>query len=93
MGTTGKTCAKRTKHYFGNHSYTLQSQVAAVLVPKERSKLEIDELKSWCKKHATMAPYAIPTVWKVVDSIPRNAMGKINKKDLVNQIFTLPTSP
>ncbi|XP_057370808.1 malonate--CoA ligase ACSF3, mitochondrial-like [Daphnia carinata] len=67
--------------------------VAAVLVPKERSKLEVDELKSWCKKNATMAPYAIPTVWKVVDSIPRNAMGKINKKNLVNQMFTLPTSP
>lgn len=30
-----------------------------------------------------MAPYKIPTVLKVVDAIERNAMGKVNKKDLV----------
>ena len=58
----------------------------------EKSKLKTDDLKSWCKKHATMAPYAIPTVWKVVDSMPRNAMGKVNKKDLISQIFHSPSS-
>jgi malonyl-CoA/methylmalonyl-CoA synthetase len=66
--------------------------VAAVLVLKEKSNLEIDDLKTWCKKNAPMAPYAIPTVWKIVDSMPRNAMGKINKKELINQIFPSPSS-
>lgn len=66
--------------------------VAAVVVPNEKSKLNVDDIKSWCKKHAPLAPYAIPTVWKVVDSMPRNTMGKVNKKDLISQIFPSPSS-
>lgn len=31
--------------------------------------------------------YKIPQVMKIVDHIPRNAMGKINKKQLVKQMF------
>ncbi|KAH6650914.1 hypothetical protein F5144DRAFT_598331 [Chaetomium tenue] len=34
-----------------------------------------------------LASYKIPQVLKVVDHIPRNAMGKINKKLLVKEIF------
>jgi len=34
-----------------------------------------------------LANYKIPQVLKVVDHIPRNAMGKINKKQLVKDIF------
>ncbi|KAK4129429.1 acetyl-CoA synthetase-like protein [Parathielavia appendiculata] len=34
-----------------------------------------------------LASYKIPQVLKVVDHIPRNAMGKINKKMLVKDIF------
>lgn len=34
-----------------------------------------------------LANYKIPQVLKVVDHIPRNAMGKINKKTLVQEIF------
>ncbi|KAL2154976.1 hypothetical protein VTH82DRAFT_3652 [Thermothelomyces myriococcoides] len=34
-----------------------------------------------------LASYKIPQVLKVVDHIPRNAMGKINKKTLVKEIF------
>ncbi|KAK6581131.1 hypothetical protein PZA11_006619 [Diplocarpon coronariae] len=35
-----------------------------------------------------LANYKIPQVLKVVDSIPKNAMGKINKKQLVKAAFT-----
>ena len=56
-----------------------------------------DDLKSsiitWCKEQAPMAPYAIPTVWKVVATMPRNAMGKVNKKELVNTVFPSVASP
>ena len=31
--------------------------------------------------------YKIPQVLRIVDSIPRNAMGKINKKLLVRDVF------
>ncbi|KAL2755757.1 hypothetical protein ACRALDRAFT_1057272 [Sodiomyces alcalophilus JCM 7366] len=34
-----------------------------------------------------LANYKIPQVLKVVDHIPRNAMGKINKKELVKAVF------
>ncbi|KAL6877078.1 hypothetical protein J3F83DRAFT_712592 [Trichoderma novae-zelandiae] len=34
-----------------------------------------------------LAGYKIPQVMKVVESIPRNAMGKINKKQLVSAVF------
>ncbi|KAL3958481.1 hypothetical protein ACCO45_006643 [Purpureocillium lilacinum] len=39
-----------------------------------------------------LANYKIPQVMKVVDHIPRNAMGKINKKQLVKAIFVDETS-
>ncbi|KAF2964640.1 hypothetical protein GQX73_g8940 [Xylaria multiplex] len=34
-----------------------------------------------------LANYKIPQVLRVVDHIPRNAMGKINKKNLLRQVF------
>lgn len=34
-----------------------------------------------------LVSYKIPQVMKVVDHIPRNAMGKINKKELVKSVF------
>ncbi|KAK4202471.1 putative short-chain-fatty-acid--CoA ligase [Triangularia verruculosa] len=34
-----------------------------------------------------LANYKIPQVLRVVDNIPRNAMGKINKKALVKEVF------
>jgi acyl-CoA synthetase (AMP-forming)/AMP-acid ligase II len=34
-----------------------------------------------------LANYKIPQVLKLVDHIPRNAMGKINKKQLVKAVF------
>ncbi|OAA81029.1 2-succinylbenzoate-CoA ligase [Akanthomyces lecanii RCEF 1005] len=39
-----------------------------------------------------LAAYKIPQVMKIVDHIPRNAMGKINKKQLVKAIFVEETS-
>jgi acyl-CoA synthetase (AMP-forming)/AMP-acid ligase II len=34
-----------------------------------------------------MAPYKIPTILKIVDGIERNAMGKVNKKDLLKKYW------
>jgi malonyl-CoA/methylmalonyl-CoA synthetase len=36
---------------------------------------------------SSLAAYKIPQVLKLVDHIPRNAMGKINKKELVKNVF------
>lgn len=34
-----------------------------------------------------LAAYKIPQILRLVDTIPRNAMGKVNKKTLVKQVF------
>ncbi|XP_058728952.1 probable CoA ligase CCL8 [Vicia villosa] len=60
--------------------------VCAIIVPaaksEEESKLALSlvELSTWAK--TKLAPYKIPTRLIVWESLPRNAMGKVNKKDL-----------
>lgn len=41
------------------------------------------------QKHASekLAPYQIPKLLKVLEEMPRNAMGKINKKGLIKDVF------
>ncbi|KAK2432577.1 AMP-dependent synthetase and ligase family protein [Trifolium repens] len=64
--------------------------VGAIIVPEsdvkrkrdEESKpaLSLEELSTWAKDK--LAPYKIPTRLIVWDSLPRNAMGKVSKKEL-----------
>ncbi|XP_022018768.1 malonate--CoA ligase isoform X2 [Helianthus annuus] len=69
---------------------TYGEAVTAIIVPnmelkKIREKdlkpaITLDELCSWAKQK--LAPYKLPTRLFVWDSLPRNAMGKVNKKEL-----------
>lgn len=34
-----------------------------------------------------MAPYAVPSELLLVEMIPRNQMGKVNKKELIRQFY------
>lgn len=64
--------------------------VSAIVVPEadvkrkqdQESKpvLSLEELSNWAKDK--IAPYKIPTQLIVWDKLPRNAMGKVNKKEL-----------
>nr|GMC74869.1 malonate--CoA ligase-like isoform X1 [Ipomoea batatas] len=64
--------------------------VCAIVVPEaelkqkceleSRSVLTLQELSAWAKEK--LAPYKIPTALYLWDSLPRNAMGKVNKKEL-----------
>ena len=58
-------------------------QVAAVVVSS--AGLELPQLKRWCRDR--LPPYAAPTVLRVVPQMPRNVMGKVNKKQLVKDMF------
>jgi len=50
----------------------------------EQKKLK-KELKSWAE---TLLPsYSIPSVIKIVDEVPRNALGKVDKKSLLKNCF------
>ena len=68
-------------------------KVAAVVVLSERGKTAGKGGKRWSALDMrrglkqVLANYKIPQEMKVVESIPRNAMGKINKKQLVSQIW------
>lgn len=57
--------------------------VACVLQPD--SELDLKELKTWCL--ACMSTYKIPKQLKIVEQLPRNAMGKI-QKPAVTRMFS-----
>ncbi|KAK4778030.1 hypothetical protein SAY87_018217 [Trapa incisa] len=68
--------------------------VCAIIVPEEEEKrkhaeeskpaITLDELCTWAKDK--LAPYKLPTRMFLWDSLPRNAMGKINKKELKKKL-------
>jgi len=43
-----------------------------------RSPLELEELRSWCKER--MATYKVPRELRVLEALPRNPMGKVQKQ-------------
>lgn len=77
------------------------SEAAVVAVPSGRWGQKVGAVVILDSEHATswspmdmrralrdrLASYKIPQVLRVVDHIPRNAMGKINKKMLVKEVF------
>ncbi|KAK2432522.1 AMP-dependent synthetase and ligase family protein [Trifolium repens] len=60
--------------------------VCAIVVPatkqdkESKSALSLEEVSTWAK--SKLAPYKIPSRLIVWESLPRNAMGKVNKKEL-----------
>ena len=64
---------------------TWGQNVAAVIVLQEGATLDLTDLKQWAQTR--MPPYQIPTVLKLVECMPRNAMGKVNKKELLSDLF------
>jgi long-chain acyl-CoA synthetase len=57
--------------------------VKAVIVSEEGSDLSEDEIIAYCGEK--MAAYKIPKLVKLLESLPKNAAGKILKKDLKNK--------
>ncbi|GJP42193.1 hypothetical protein CLOM_g1791 [Closterium sp. NIES-68] len=47
--------------------------------------LTLDELRKWASTR--VAGYKVPSRLRVVDKMPRNVMGKVNKKDLLRDLF------
>lgn len=65
---------------------TWGSKVAALIVLKDGQTLTVEELKEWAA--AKLPSYAFPTVVKFAEVVPKNAMGKVNKKELIKEVFT-----
>jgi malonyl-CoA/methylmalonyl-CoA synthetase len=52
-------------------------RVSAAVELRAGATLALDELQAWAK--ALLAPYKVPRALSVVDTLPRNAMGKVVK--------------
>jgi malonyl-CoA/methylmalonyl-CoA synthetase len=59
---------------------TWGESVMAFVVLKDGAQLDYDQLKQWCS--GKMSAYKVPKQLRIVDSLPRNAMGKVTKPDL-----------
>ncbi|XP_059214622.1 malonate--CoA ligase ACSF3, mitochondrial [Centropristis striata] len=69
----------------GSPDATWGQKVTAVVQLRNGQTMTLEELKIWAREH--MAPYIIPTGLLVVEEMPRNQMGKVNKKDLLRHFF------
>ncbi len=63
---------------------TWGESVAAVVSLREGASLEFAELKRWCD--GKMSAYKIPKKFKILDALPKNAMGKVTKPGLKDTI-------
>ena len=61
--------------------------VAAVVVLRSGEDLSLAELREW--SGGRMPKYWTPTDLRLLAEMPRNAMGKINKKQLIKDIFAV----
>ncbi|KAJ3593329.1 hypothetical protein NHX12_005664, partial [Muraenolepis orangiensis] len=64
---------------------TWGQKVTALVELEAGRSLTLDQLKAWARQH--MVPYTIPTGLLVLEEIPRNQMGKVNKKELLQRFF------
>jgi long-chain acyl-CoA synthetase len=58
--------------------------VAAVVVPADPDSWDQDELAAHCR--ASLAGYKLPRRWVMVDALPRNAYGKVVKRELRDRL-------
>ena len=59
----------------------LGERVLAAVVPKPRARVTEEELRQTCR--ANLATYKIPDIFRIVDELPRNQNGKLDRGQLV----------
>jgi malonyl-CoA/methylmalonyl-CoA synthetase len=59
-------------------------RVAAAIVARNGSAISLDELRAWAKER--LAPYKVPSRFRLVPELPRNALGKVTKP-AVKELF------
>ncbi|XP_048371101.1 malonate--CoA ligase ACSF3, mitochondrial [Sphaerodactylus townsendi] len=65
---------------------TWGQRVSAVVKLREGKTMSLKELKDWARE--SMASYSIPSELLLVEEIPRNQMGKVDKKQLLKQFYS-----
>ncbi|CAM5151507.1 unnamed protein product [Eretmochelys imbricata] len=69
----------------GPPDVTWGQRVSAVVKLQEGEMLSLKDLRSWARD--SMAFYTVPTELLLVEEIPRNQMGKVNKKQLLKHFY------
>ena len=64
----------------GVEDETWGESVMAFIALREGANMEYADLKSWCE--GKMSSYKIPKAIRIIDALPRNAMGKVTKPKL-----------
>lgn len=59
-------------------------RVKAFIVPKAGANIDIDQLREYCYQNLTR--YKIPKQFEMIDSLPRNAVGKVLKRLLLEEV-------
>jgi malonyl-CoA/methylmalonyl-CoA synthetase len=62
-------------------------RVGAAVVLKAGAALDLDALRAWGKER--LAPYKVPTLLRLVEQLPRNTLGKVQKPEVV-KLFRAP---
>ncbi|XP_028595830.2 malonate--CoA ligase ACSF3, mitochondrial isoform X1 [Podarcis muralis] len=70
----------------GAPDMTWGQKISAVVRLHEGQALSLTDLKEWAREF--MAPYTIPSELLVVEEIPRNQMGKVDKKQLLKHFYS-----
>ena len=71
----------------GLEDATLGQKIVAIIVPrsvKQIDDLNIETIRHYAKQH--LPHYSLPDSITILDQIPRNALGKVNKKELARLI-------
>jgi len=64
---------------------TWGQKIAAVVQIKDKASLDLRQVQHFVKEQLPI--YMMPSVLRVVEKIPRNALGKVNKQEMVTKLF------
>ncbi|RNF40334.1 long-chain-fatty-acid--CoA ligase [Planococcus salinus] len=60
-----------------------EETVKAFIVPKDGTEIDIEEIKGYC--YSKLTPYKVPKEFEIIEQLPRNTVGKLLKRVLVQK--------
>ena len=68
----------------------LGERVCAVVVPREGEEVSLEDVVAFMREQK-VASYKLPERIEVVDALPRNAVGKVLKRELRDRLTKVPS--
>ena len=76
---------QKAQQYAEHQHQHQQPDADSALSAPAAASLTLEELRGWAA--ARLPPYELPAELRLVAAIPRNALGKVNKRALGQQVF------